>query len=473
MNKQICDEEKLGVCKKVQTQSGNAKSCTQTLSLRKDDHHDHIHMEQSSMKSDDPMQQICPSEDSLDDFIMSSHNPVKRRKIHMTTEMCQTFSQSAEGGKGLALGNQLPIKDINISHLQPKPNRKTNSGFSIKNEKNQYNKPYISKNHHPESNVETKTENPVLNTNSSYKSGLVSSFVDGKFGGFTSAAKLHNDNPDLSSHFDVNPPTTPVQSPRKNKMFKSKDSTQKSITNFFVASNQSSCSSSETATGFSVTPPQVNVRLKRNENLSTSGTIVISDSPLSSPSKYEQIDYSSPVKMFSPIKKLDGSSNIYISDDSQSSSNSQINRSKISVKDNRVVKQLFEGQKQYQSNKIAHGKGKRTNNKRSSNKTNQPKGHVHVIKQETRQSIGNISSEDDDMLCTAVDIASEKYGLLGTNSSFKTTAEKPLINYFDNLPDELLEIIFAQLPMLDLCLNSNRVCCRWNEIISSERVCLI
>lgn len=459
MDKQISDEEKLGMCKEVQTQSGNAKSCTQTL--RKDDHH----MEQRSMKSNDPMPQEYPSEDSVDDFIMSSNNPVKRRKIHMTTEMCQTFSQSAEGGKGLALGNQLPNKDINISHLQPKAKRKRNSRFSIKNEKNQY-KPYISKNHHPKSNVETKTENHVLNTNSSYKSGLVSSFVDGKFGGFTSAAKLHNDNPDLSSHFDVNQsttPTTPVQSPRK-KMFKSKDSTQKSITNFFVASDQISCSSSETPTGSSVTPPQE--RLKRNENLSKSGTIVISDSPISSPLKYEQIDYSSPVKMFSPIKKLEGSSTIYINDDSPSSSNSQTKRSKISVKDNRVVKQLFEGQKQYQSNKIAHGKGKRTNSKRSSNKM-KPKDHV--VKQETRQSISNISSEDDDMLCTAVDIASEKYGLLGTSSSFKTTAEKPLIDYFDNLPDELLEIIFAQLPMLDLCLNSNRVCCRWNQIISSER----
>ena len=464
MNKQICDEDKFGVSKEVQAQSADAKSCTQIQ--RKDDHH----MEQRSMKSNDPMPQVYPSEDSLDDFIMASHNPIKRRKIHMTTEMCQTFSQSAEGGKGLALGNQLPNKDINFSHLQPKSNRKRNSGFSNKNEKNQY-KAYISKNHHPESkfsNAETKIENPVLNTNSSYKSGLVSSFVDGKFGGFTSAAKLHNDNPDLSSHFDVKPPAIPVQSPRKNPLFNSKDSTQKSITNFFVASNQSSCSSSESAAGSSVTPPQD--RLKRNENLSKSGTIVISDSPISSPLKYEQIDYSSPVKMFSPIKKLDGSSNIYINDDSPSSSNSQTKRSKISVKDNRVVKQLFEGQKQYQSNKIAHGKGKRTNSKRSSNKT-KPKDQV-VKQQETRQSIGNISSEDDDMLCTAFDIASEKYGLLGTNSSFKTTVEKPLINYFDNLPDELLEIIFAQLPMLDLCLNSNRICCRWNQIISSERVCL-
>jgi hypothetical protein len=171
----------------------------------------------------------------------------------------------------------------------------------------------------------------------------------------------------------------------------------------------------ESAAGSSVTPPQD--RLKRNENLSKSGTIVISDSPISSPLKYEQIDYSSPVKMFSPIKKLEGSSNIYINDDSPSSSNSQTKRSKISVKDNRVVKQLFEGQKQCFS--------------------------TVVLKL-----------------------------LLGTNSSFKTTVEKPLINYFDNLPDELLEIIFAQLPMLDLCLNSNRICCRWNQIISSERVCL-
>lgn len=42
--------------------------------------------------------------------------------------------------------------------------------------------------------------------------------------------------------------------------------------------------------------------------------------------------------------------------------------------------------------------------------------------------------------------------------------------YFDKLPDELLEIIFAQLPVESLNSICNRVCKRFNRIISSERV---
>ncbi|XP_071160751.1 F-box DNA helicase 1-like [Mytilus edulis] len=41
--------------------------------------------------------------------------------------------------------------------------------------------------------------------------------------------------------------------------------------------------------------------------------------------------------------------------------------------------------------------------------------------------------------------------------------------YFDRLPDELLEIIFAQLPVESLNSICNRVCTRFNRIISSER----
>jgi hypothetical protein len=61
---------------------------------------------------------------------------------------------------------------------------------------------------------------------------------------------------------------------------------------------------------------------------------------------------------------------------------------------------------------------------------------------------------------------SDRYGLLGSGSE----PCDPTINYFERLPVEVLETIFCQLPMLDLCLNSNRVCLAWSEVISSPKV---
>ncbi|XP_061172285.1 F-box DNA helicase 1-like [Saccostrea echinata] len=73
-----------------------------------------------------------------------------------------------------------------------------------------------------------------------------------------------------------------------------------------------------------------------------------------------------------------------------------------------------------------------------------------------------MNSSDDDVLCTAEVDTDSKFGLLGYQP-----AEK--INYFEKLPDELLQKIFCQLPILDLCLNCNRVCVRWNQVISQEK----
>ena len=39
--------------------------------------------------------------------------------------------------------------------------------------------------------------------------------------------------------------------------------------------------------------------------------------------------------------------------------------------------------------------------------------------------------------------------------------------YFDEIPDEILETIFSQLPLIDLLLNLSVVCKRWYNIISS------
>ena len=62
-------------------------------------------------------------------------------------------------------------------------------------------------------------------------------------------------------------------------------------------------------------------------------------------------------------------------------------------------------------------------------------------------------------------MAADKYGLVGSSSC----VHKEKINFFDRLPDEVLQHIFCHLPLLDVLLNSNRVCTRWNNIISNPK----
>ena len=41
------------------------------------------------------------------------------------------------------------------------------------------------------------------------------------------------------------------------------------------------------------------------------------------------------------------------------------------------------------------------------------------------------------------------------------------------LPNELWQLIFQRVPLLDLITTGRRVCQRWNQIISDEKVCLL
>ena len=45
-------------------------------------------------------------------------------------------------------------------------------------------------------------------------------------------------------------------------------------------------------------------------------------------------------------------------------------------------------------------------------------------------------------------------------------------DYFAEIPDEILEIVFCQLPLIDLLTNLSRVCKRWHRVISGEKFLL-
>ena len=187
--------------------------------------------------------------------------------------------------------------------------------------------------------------------------------------------------------------------------------------------------------------------------------------------------------MYSPIKKIRGT--IYINDSPSSSPSSSQGSSQCSqpssIKDNSVVKQLFEAQKHVDS----LPKNKKPSQTKSGTKSKFIERKHSISK---RSSTASFDLENDSFDINAAfnsDMdetfestnqkklssrcgtgTSDKYGLLGSGSYPLETG----VNYFERLPPEVLENIFCQLPMLDLCLNSNRVCLSWNDIIADEKV---
>ncbi|KAJ8302398.1 hypothetical protein KUTeg_021385 [Tegillarca granosa] len=178
--------------------------------------------------------------------------------------------------------------------------------------------------------------------------------------------------------------------------------------------------------------------------------------------------------MYSPIKKVADSNVIYVSDDSPSKSpmseNSQNETSTTcsakELLENPVVKQLFASQKQLSKNPDAF---KKKTKGKSFSKMLQTTSSSWNTANKLLVSIpsSDLTSDDDDDLFSAAEDVSKSvaYGLLGEENNL----EDNKINYFDVLPEHIIENIFCQLPMLDLCLNCNRVCLKWNAIISSEK----
>ncbi|XP_074646265.1 F-box DNA helicase 1-like isoform X2 [Tubulanus polymorphus] len=82
----------------------------------------------------------------------------------------------------------------------------------------------------------------------------------------------------------------------------------------------------------------------------------------------------------------------------------------------------------------------------------------------------DLTTINDDSDTDAMILSQAQFGLFGDSADVQTAKRQTIdVNYFESLPREVLELIFCQLPMLDLCLNSNRVCLQWNDILSDEK----
>lgn len=277
--------------------------------------------------------------------------------------------------------------------------------------------------------------------------------------GFQSAAEFHRQEtcPEL-------PTPEGTTTPKKNAKKFIPSPNQRSLTSFFKSSkDKSNGENCVTKSADTRSSPE-----NKSSEMPSTAAIYISDTDSTSRSPQTMKDTRpsssqnrTPSKMFSPIKLMGNSSSIYVADtDSPTSSqNSDTEQNRKHVDKVNVVKALFEGQKNL-AKKSQQKKRKRNNEKKSIPILSKiPKVQTSLHFTDTVE----MNSSDDDVLCTAEERPDSKYGLLGHQP-----AER--INYFDKLPDELLQKIFCQLPILDLCLNCNRVCVRWNEVISQEKV---
>ncbi|KAK7503582.1 hypothetical protein BaRGS_00005121 [Batillaria attramentaria] len=232
----------------------------------------------------------------------------------------------------------------------------------------------------------------------------------------------------------------------------------------------------------------------------------------------EKTVYGSPSKMYSPLKQV--SDHVYvISDEDSPRSSPEKNSSRSSLSSSRsstsisnasasssFVKRLFDGQKaaeeQSKSMKQRGRSDAKTRNSKSAASKNFRKpesgvwnGDIRGQKRKRDFLFGtersgaalstsslrlddiNFNDSDEDIqsgsgpsvssstpvLKREVEVG-RTFGLLG-ESKVKVLA----VNYFEQLPVDVIENIFCRLPMLDLCLNMNLVCTAWNDIISNEK----
>lgn len=223
-------------------------------------------------------------------------------------------------------------------------------------------------------------------------------------------------------------------------------------------------------------------------------TSFFGSSPSSNPDSGQDDDFDSlygkTVSSYTPIKQVEGSSAIFISDTESPDFHSGQKSSRLTsslentptkcspeeLRENAAVKKLFEGQKILDANpNLKPGKSLRGNSvglhKSYSKKTNFSSKKTTKVENLKEMDVDdNFSSSDDESMFQALDsvTAADTFGLLG-NGTMGKKVEEVKIDYFGMLPTEVMEHIFCHLPMLDLCLNSNRVCKRWSEIISGEK----
>ena len=123
---------------------------------------------------------------------------------------------------------------------------------------------------------------------------------------------------------------------------------------------------------------------------------------------------------------------------------------------------------------------KRKSAKQASHSSKKTASRVSRTDRDSRKSVDSGSATKDitvaDVVQQSSDMSSENYGLFGFSNNTllaldsDTDFEEDTTDYFSLLPPEVVSNILCRLPFCDLCLNVNRVCLSWKNIIESDEV---
>ncbi|XP_046561865.1 F-box DNA helicase 1-like [Haliotis rubra] len=413
----------------------------------------------------------------------------RKRKIHLSTADCLSLTQSS---KALSKPFEIPKsnKDPNRG-LQPRFRKKSKSVChpnDIKNIKSDIEHVEVDGCSFPNENVnESTAHSPVKKgpfVESSFEHSVISSLGSShQQSGFSKASSLISSQP------------VKTEVIRDQETRQGLHSSSQPSSNFTAASSLLGLTASQLETGgFQSSKGAVNSIYKRRnsklqrakdsagpnqKNISSffTKTKVHSTSPVKikmetrnnieeENEEFVPLTYRSPSKMYSPIKQMSGA--IYINDDSSSPQSSQSDNygqsTKHKFQENTFVKKLFDGQKA-----LAAGQPLPKKRRTDTSRTPQSTVSVCLTNAKPNTSFSTFSSKDSRQ--TTETIYKQTYGLLGegSGSAFADVNLQNKTNYFEVLPIDLIEHIFCQLPILDLCLNSNRVCQQWNDIISDRK----
>ncbi|XP_050414596.2 F-box DNA helicase 1 [Patella vulgata] len=300
--------------------------------------------------------------------------------------------------------------------------------------------------------IDVKTQ--IHNTCDTFSAGQfgekTSSFS--KETGFKTAASLYKDNSFTGSRLELNETyiqfnhsfvnlsqgnnssisQSKIKRPRKHKIGKN----QKPITNFFTSTT---------------------VKTKSEK----------SDLNELSMSEYKGMNKppplpTTPSKLYSPLKQI--SPSIFIE--------SPPGKKATEIKQTTdVAKKLFHGRESLYSTTKEQANSKKRKINPKPIRTLQAKSAV--VFSPTVQNF--MDSDDDDFEnVESKDVINKAFGLV-ESKELLDLAEPEIertcceTNYFEILPIEVTMNIFCRLPILDLCLNCNRVCKQWNDIISDEK----
>jgi len=392
-------------------------------------------------------------------YIMNHQPPCRRKLVHLDAEMCAEISNTADGSK--CLREPMMSTSVRCSRISrgllPRPSHK-----SVKSRSQSFEMPGISE--FDCDDVDRSNSDVELTNNNS---DIVNDSVQPKCSiDFVSAKQYMNPTFCLLN----NPvPQNTVISPKKHGRMLVGNDTRRTRSKRVVTTQKNSLDRY-----FKPVPSQ----LCTTEHERTSDCCSM---PENSPQKSV---------LLSPVAKLPGSDNIYYLSPEGKNSTSCDNVSPGHCSSSAASASVPEGLAICASASSLNDDNDDLDfeasfdyiwekNPGAKRKSAKPRSHsskkmatcVSQTDRISRKSVDSGCMQNSNILST------EQYGLLGFSDNTLLALdcdtdfeEEDKTDYFSLLPPEVVSNILCRLPFTDLCLNVNRVCLTWKNIIDSDTV---